>query len=118
MKKTLTLLIVFFVLFSCKNEKNVSENSDNSTQKQQNDAPTFGIVIHGGAGTILKKNMSDSLENAYKEKLEEAIKVGHIVLKNGGSAMEAVTKTINVMENSPLFNAGKELYLLMKKRMN
>jgi len=107
MKKTLTLLIVFFVLFSCKNEKNVSENSDNSIQKQQNDAPTFGIVIHGGAGTILKKNMSDSLENAYKEKLEEAIKVGHIVLKNGGSAMEAVTKTINVMENSPLFNAGK-----------
>lgn len=107
MKKILTLLIVFFVLFSCKNEKNVSENSDNSTQKQQNDAPTFGIVIHGGAGTILKKNMSDSLENAYKEKLEEAIKVGHIVLKNGGSAMEAVTKTINVMENSPLFNAGK-----------
>ena len=51
--------------------------------------------------------MSDSLENAYKEKLEEAITVGHTVLKNGGSAMEAVTKTINVMENSPLFNAGK-----------
>ncbi len=107
MKKTLTLLIVFFVLFSCKNEKIKSENSDKLTKNEQNETPTFGIVIHGGAGTILKKNMSDSLENAYKEKLEEAITVGHTVLKNGGSAMEAVTKTINVMENSPLFNAGK-----------
>tara|TARA_R110002020_G_scaffold95302_3_gene228674 strand:- start:231 stop:1301 length:1071 start_codon:yes stop_codon:yes gene_type:complete len=107
MKKTLTLLIVFFMLFSCKNEKNASENSDKLTEKAQKTEPTFGIVIHGGAGTILKKNMSDSLEKAYKEKLEEAITVGHTVLKNGGSAMEAVTKTINVMENSPLFNAGK-----------
>ena len=107
MKKTLTLLIVFFMLFSCKNEKNASENSDKLTQKEQKAEPNCGIVIHGGAGTILKKNMSDSLEKAYKEKLEEAITVGHTVLKNGGSAMEAVTKTINVMENSPLFNAGK-----------
>jgi len=107
MKQTLTLLIVFFVLFSCKNENNTSENSDKSATKDQNEAPTFGIVIHGGAGTILKKNMSDSLENAYKEKLEEAIKIGHTILKNGGTAMEAVTKTINIMENSPLFNAGK-----------
>ncbi|RFN59275.1 isoaspartyl peptidase/L-asparaginase family protein [Marixanthomonas ophiurae] len=107
MKKTLTLLILFFVLFSCKNEENVSENSDKLTKTKQKAEPNFGIVIHGGAGIILKKNMSDSLENAYKIKLEEAIKIGHTVLKNGGSAMEAVTKTINVMENSPLFNAGK-----------
>ena len=107
MKQILTLLIVFFVLFSCKNENNTSENSDKLAKKDQNEAPTFGIVIHGGAGTILKKNMSDSLENAYKEKLEEAIKIGHTILKNGGTAMEAVTKTINIMENSPLFNAGK-----------
>lgn len=107
MKKILTLLIVFFVLFSCKNEKIKSENSDKLTEKAQKTESTFGIVIHGGAGTILKKNMSDSLENAYKIKLKEAIKTGHDILKNGGTAMEAVTKTINVMENSPLFNAGK-----------
>jgi beta-aspartyl-peptidase (threonine type) len=67
----------------------------------------FGIVIHGGAGTILKENMSDSLEQAYKTKLEEAIKTGHEILANGGTAIEAVQRTINVMENSPLFNAGK-----------
>ncbi|PVW15261.1 isoaspartyl peptidase/L-asparaginase family protein [Marixanthomonas spongiae] len=107
MRKILTLLIVFFVLFSCKNEKNESEISEKSPQIEQYPTPNFGIVIHGGAGTILKKNMSDSLENVYKLKLEEAIKTGHDILKNGGTAMEAVTKTINVMENSSLFNAGK-----------
>jgi beta-aspartyl-peptidase (threonine type) len=51
--------------------------------------------------------MSDSLENAYREKLKEAITVGHTILKNGGTSMQAVTKTINIMEDSPLFNAGK-----------
>lgn len=70
-------------------------------------APNFGIVIHGGAGTILKQDMTDSLEAAFKAKLEEAIKVGHAILKSGGSSIEAVTKTINVLEDSPLFNAGK-----------
>lgn len=67
----------------------------------------FGIVIHGGAGTILKENMTDSLENAYKEKLKEAISAGYEILKKGGTSLDAVTHSINVMEDSPLFNAGK-----------
>lgn len=74
------------------------------------DQPTnenFSIVIHGGAGTILKENMTPKLELAYRTTLAEAIKVGHAILKNGGSSQEAVEKTIHVMENSPLFNAGK-----------
>ncbi|MCW8980077.1 MAG: isoaspartyl peptidase/L-asparaginase [Altibacter sp.] len=105
--KTLTLLIGFLLLFSCKNQSNSSEISDNLTDKSENPSQNFGIVIHGGAGTILKENMSDSLEMAYKMKLEEAIRVGHEILRQGGTAMEAVTKTINIMEDSPLFNAGK-----------
>ena len=68
---------------------------------------TFGIVIHGGAGTILKKNMTPEMEAAYRATLEEAIRTGHVILKAGGSSKEAVEKTIHVMENSPLFNAGK-----------
>ena len=72
--------------------------------KKQND---FAIIIHGGAGTILKKNMTKEREAAYKEKLAAAIKVGHTILKNGGTSLEAVLKTIQVMEASPLFNAGK-----------
>lgn len=74
------------------------------------DQPTndnFSIVIHGGAGTILKENITPELEQAYRTSLAEAIAVGHAILKKGGSSQEAVEKTIHVMENSPLFNAGK-----------
>ncbi len=70
-------------------------------------APTFGLVIHGGAGTILKKNMTPALEAAYKETLEKAIRAGHTILKEGGSSADAVEQAIWVMEDSPLFNAGK-----------
>lgn len=110
MNRILTLLIGVFVLFSCENVKKETSKtsiSENETSKIDEMQPAFGLVIHGGAGTILKENMSDSLEQAYKQKLEEAIRVGHTILKNGGTAMEAVTKTINIMEDSPLFNAGK-----------
>lgn len=74
-------------------------------QQQQNNK--VAIVIHGGAGTILPENMTDSLRVIYESKLEEAITAGHKILKNGGSAIEAVQRSINIMENSPLFNAGK-----------
>jgi len=107
MKQILTLLIGLFVLFSCKNNNLSISEASNSSKKEIKSEKKFGIVIHGGAGTILKKNMSDSLENAYKEKLSEAITIGHTILKNGGTSIEAVTATINVMEDSPLFNSGK-----------
>jgi beta-aspartyl-peptidase (threonine type) len=51
--------------------------------------------------------MSPEMEVQYQATLEEAIKVGHEILRNGGSSLDAVEKTINIMENSPLFNAGK-----------
>ena len=103
----LTLFIGFFVHLSCNSPQNPEVNSQNSAENPTPSEPTFGIVIHGGAGTILKENMSDSLELAYRAVLEEAIRTGHEILANGGDAMEAVTKTINIMEDSPLFNAGK-----------
>jgi beta-aspartyl-peptidase (threonine type) len=97
------VLFLLLVLMACSGQK---ENKPLIQSADEQDQP-FGIVIHGGAGTILKKNMTDSMELAYKQKLEEAIRVGHAILEKGGTAMEAVTKTINVMEDSPLFNAGK-----------
>jgi beta-aspartyl-peptidase (threonine type) len=69
--------------------------------------PTFGIVIHGGAGTILRKNMTLEKEANYRAVLTEAIQVGYEILKAGGSSQKAVEKTIHIMEDSPLFNAGK-----------
>ena len=67
----------------------------------------FAIVIHGGAGTILKENMSDEMENAYIQKMEEAINAGYNILENNGSSIDAVEATIKILENSELFNAGK-----------
>jgi beta-aspartyl-peptidase (threonine type) len=67
----------------------------------------LALVIHGGAGTIRKENMSPEMEAAYREKLQEALDVGYAVLETGGTSVEAIRKTINIMEDSPLFNAGK-----------
>ena len=75
--------------------------------KKEAAKPKFGLVIHGGAGTILRKNMTLEKEEKYRAVLAEAIQVGHRILKGGGSSQEAVEKTINIMEDSPLFNAGK-----------
>ena len=93
-------LILIYAFFSCKEEYHT--NIEQAPEKAN-----FSIIIHGGAGTILKKNMTPEMEDSYKETLEAAIKVGYTILKEGGTSLEAVTKTINVMEDSPLFNAGK-----------
>lgn len=67
----------------------------------------YGLVIHGGAGTILRENMSAAQEADFRAKLEESLRAGHAALQAGGEALDAVTAAINVMEDSPLFNAGK-----------
>lgn len=67
----------------------------------------FAIVIHGGAGTILKENMSPQVEQEYKTKLKQALDAGYQVLEKGGTAMDAVIVSVKIMEDSPLFNAGK-----------
>jgi len=67
----------------------------------------IAIAIHGGAGTILKANMTPELEKQYLEKLDEAVSAGYAVLQKGGTSMEAVATAIRIMEDSPLFNAGK-----------
>src|SRR6056300_1636892 len=78
-----------------------------ATEQKNSASLPIGIVIHGGAGTILRENMTPEIEAAYRETLAEAIRVGYTLLKNGASSQEAVEKTIHVMEDSPLFNAGK-----------
>ncbi|UCG52740.1 MAG: isoaspartyl peptidase/L-asparaginase [Candidatus Latescibacterota bacterium] len=69
--------------------------------------PEITMVIHGGAGTILKENMTPERERAYTEKLTEALQMGLEILKNDGSSLDAVEAAIRVLEDSPLFNAGK-----------
>jgi beta-aspartyl-peptidase (threonine type) len=89
MKKYLCLLII--LLFSCDNK----------------DENKIAIVIHGGAGIILKENISKSKEDSIINKLDEAISKGWELLKKGESSELAVIETIKILEDSPLFNAGK-----------
>lgn len=67
----------------------------------------IAIVIHGGAGTINKSQMTPSQLVAYETTLNQAVSAGYTVLENGGNSLTAVTTAIEILENSPLFNAGK-----------
>ena len=67
----------------------------------------YVMVIHGGAGTILKKNMSAEMEAAYIAVLTKALQTGYDEIKAGKTSLDAVEATIHVMENDPHFNAGK-----------
>jgi beta-aspartyl-peptidase (threonine type) len=65
------------------------------------------IVIHGGAGTILRSSMKPEQEILYKQGLQEALSAGNNILEKGGAALDAVAAAIQKMEDNPLFNAGK-----------
>ena len=67
----------------------------------------IAIVIHGGAGTISRKDMTPQVEAQYRAVLKQALDAGYAVLKQGGESLDAVQTAIRVMEDSPLFNAGK-----------
>jgi beta-aspartyl-peptidase (threonine type) len=103
MKKFLFIILMVCISFSCNNSIDSSSAEKTALEKQSE----FAIIIHGGAGTILRGNLSKKKEKAYRDKLEEAIRTGYTILKNGGTSQLAVVKTIQVMEASPLFNAGK-----------
>ena len=69
--------------------------------------PEITIVVHGGAGTISRAKMTPERERAYREALTEALGKGLEILRNRGTALDAVEAAIRVLEDSPLFNAGK-----------
>ncbi len=95
--KTLSriLIIVFLPLMIS------SFTSKNDTK------PEYVIVIHGGAGNASNRDLNDEQQAEYKQKLSEALAIGEHILKNGGTCIEAIEKTINFLEDCPLFNAGK-----------
>jgi L-asparaginase / beta-aspartyl-peptidase len=67
----------------------------------------WGLVLHGGAGTILPGAMTPEREAEYRATLEAALRAGHAVLAGGGSGLDAVAAAIVILEDSPLFNAGR-----------
>jgi L-asparaginase / beta-aspartyl-peptidase len=98
--KNLYAVFVLFILLSCEPMK--TSQPSGSTKPGP-----ITLVIHGGAGTIKRENMSPEKEKAYHEALNTALEAGYAVLENGGKSLDAVIAAIKVMEDSPLFNAGK-----------
>ena len=73
----------------------------------QTSAPPITMVVHGGAGTLERSRITPELEKDYRDKLSEALRAGHGILAKGGTAIDAVEAAVRIMEDSPLFNAGK-----------
>ncbi len=90
--------------FDEQNEQ-VAEKIDSTFTNKPNTA--YALVIHGGAGNIKPEMFTPEQEAAYKTKLYEALQTGMAKLNNGDSALNVVVSVINILENSPLFNAGK-----------
>jgi len=100
-----TAVLTFMIsLSSCKNVSNTTVNNSPATSDKRQE---WAIVIHGGAGVITREKMTPELDKQYRESLNAALSVGKKILSEGGSALDAVEKTINMMEDNPLFNAGK-----------
>lgn len=75
--------------------------------KEIEPSPGFAIAIHGGAGNLRKLKLTQEQEQAYLAALDSAIQFGNDILEGGGTALDAVEQTILLLENNPLFNAGK-----------
>lgn len=75
------------------------------TTVQANEAP-YAIAIHGGAGAIKKSKMTSEKRQAYEAKLKEAVSAGYQLLSKGKSSQQAIIASIQILEASPLFNAG------------
>lgn len=69
--------------------------------------PSFGMVVHGGAGTMTRDELSPEDERLYREALDGALRHGYEILHGGGTSLDAVESTLRILEDSPLFNAGK-----------
>lgn len=91
-------LLTLLLLISC---------AESSESIAENVETRYVMIIHGGAGTMKKENMTAEREKEYKEELTRALETGYQLLQEGKIAVDAVTAAINILEDSPLFNAGK-----------
>ncbi len=93
MKATILLLLIVFLFYT------VPANAQTSG--------TYALVIHGGAGNITKENLPADLAAQFEAKLNEVLHHGDSILKAGGTSLDAVESCVRMMEDCPLFNAGK-----------
>lgn len=100
MKKYLPILLI--LLWSCQMKTKTETPASKTEPKAE-----WAIVMHGGAGNINPDQLNEEQRAQYKSKLEEAIKTGSSILAKGGTSLQAVEASIHILEDSPLFNAGK-----------
>ena len=107
MKKNITVLLIGILL--CLPLAIAAQKGKNPEikQLQSPQSPKLGFMIHGGAGVIRKGSLSPEREKEYRAKLEEAVLAGYKSLQDGKTSLDAVETAIKMLEDSPLFNAGK-----------
>lgn len=96
MRRSILLFSIFLICY-----ESISQRVDVPLKDK------FVLVIHGGAGTILKSQMSPEKEKAYTAVLDTALQKGYDILKKGGTSLDAVEACVRYMEDNSLFNAGK-----------
>lgn len=93
-KKYWPILLLLMTLYACQN-------------KAEQPKPEYALVIHGGSGNFSINDIPVKKQEAYREKMKDALWAGEEILKENGSCLDAVEACIRIMEDSPLFNAGK-----------
>lgn len=107
MNKILSLLLITLLfVFPLASYAQV-QSAGGAAQLHGPQNPRLGFVIHGGAGVISRGSLSPEQEKQYRDKLEEALLAGYKALQAGRSGLDAVEIAIRILEDSPLFNAGK-----------
>jgi beta-aspartyl-peptidase (threonine type) len=107
MKKIVTFLLTA-VLFCCPLFAVAQKGTlTEIKQLQSPQNPKLGFMIHGGAGVIRRGSLTPEKEKEYRDKLEEALLAGYKALQEGKTSLDAVETAIRILEDSPLFNAGK-----------
>jgi len=98
------IIMAGLFIISCQKQGKLQDNKllSDPVEKQE-----WAIVIHGGAGAMSTENLTPDIEREYMTALTDALNTGKKILNEGGSALYAVEKTIRMMEDNPLFNAGK-----------
>ncbi len=107
MNKKVIALLVLCTLFLPSAAIAQRGNYAEIKQLQSPQKPLLGFMIHGGAGVITRGSLTPEREKEYRAKLEEALLVGYKALQDGRSGLDAVEIAIRILEDSPLFNAGK-----------
>lgn len=100
------LLLLNLLIIGCESESVYGDNAMSPSHQDSLKVP-IKLVVHGGAGYIRRGSLSAEQEKVYQKTLETALSIGYDWMTKGGSSAEAVVKTLSVLEDSPLYNAGQ-----------